>query len=201
MAWLPHPGLRGGLRGGLVAIALFTSGAAVAETPCPAERASYAMHSEEGEFLVRLAPAGNWASAASDLYLRLTTPLRDYWFIFSASQGYGGTTLLPIRDPLTPEALENGPQSLLAEPTDEAEEQEQIMLLSSLRFMAMDSDLAVAPLPPASGEPAPQFLMMPEIGATLWYDPVSLTGDHDAPRDPMPRGVFRLAACLADAAP
>ena len=59
---------------------------------CEAERAVYEMTAPETDEVWRigLVPARNMASIASDLYLKLTTPQRDYWFTFSVSQGYSG---------------------------------------------------------------------------------------------------------------
>lgn len=47
-----------------------------------------------------------------------------------------------------------------------------------------------------SGEEAPPYIMLPEIGRALWYDAAALTEDETADRDPMPRGVFRRTGCL-----
>ena len=70
-------------------------------------------------------------------------------------------------------------------------------IAGSLRFLSFDPDLNVAFR--TAGWPARtrrKFIMMPDIGLTLWYEASALTDDARADRDPMPRGIFRLAHCL-----
>lgn len=169
----------------------------LAESSCPAERAIYTMETEDGAFSASFVPAHSSASMASDLYLRLTTPQRAYWFVLALSSGYGGTTLLPVSDPYHETARENGPRNLLdAEDMDAGVYEET---LSNLRFYALDETLNFIEEPPASEEPAPAFIMMPELVVTLWYDPSAVSEDPTAERDPMPRGIFRFGACLDNA--
>ena len=165
------------------------------EKACPAERALYELHATDGDEIWRLSfvPARNMASIASDLYLRLTTPQRDYWFTFSVSQGYGGISVLPITDPY----LEPGPASLLAppygdNPTGATSEE----VGGWLRFMPLDADLAISDIPPGTGDDAPAYILLPELGQGLWYSPAAFTSDPRADRDPMPRGLFRRTGCL-----
>ena len=82
---------------------------------CEAERAVYEMTAPDTEEVWRigLVPARNMASIASDLYLKLTTPQRDYWFTFSVSQGYSGITVFPVTDPYA----DSGPRDLLGPPS------------------------------------------------------------------------------------
>lgn len=181
---------------GALALA-FASTTALAET-CPAERAVYRMQAEEGAFRAQLLPSLHMASAASDLYLQLTTPARSYWFTFSVSNGYGGIAVLPVSDPHDETARDNGPRDLL-EPSYDAEEGIDGEMLATLRFFAMDSDLKVFESPPQSGDEAPPYLMMPDMGAALWYYFQYLSEDPDATDDVMPRGVFKLAECLEEA--
>lgn len=170
-----------------------------AEAACPAERATYAMETEDGDFSISFVPARSSASMASDLYLRLTTPQRAYWFVLAMSSGYGGTTLLPVSDPYHESAREDGPRNLLdAEDVDAGVYEET---LSNLRFYALDEKLNFIVEPPASEETAPAFIMTPELGVTLWYDPVVVSEDSAAERDPMPRGIFRFGTCLDKAPP
>lgn len=164
---------------------------------CPAERAVYELEAEEGaSFRVSLVPARTFASIASDLYLRLSTPQRDYWFTFGVSLGYGGTTLLPVSDPYAAEAAEAGPRGLLADSSGSPGAAAQAALLSSLRFLAFDAELDLQAMPPLSGEESPPYILMPEIGAALWYSASALTDDPTAGRDPMPRGMFKRTQCL-----
>lgn len=152
---------------------------------CPAERAAYEMRApgNDSRWQLHLIPAGDMASVASDLYVRLTTPQRAYWFSFAVSQGYGGISLLPATDPaIGPAEEENGGD-------DGAD------IGQWLRFLALYEDMSAAADPPRRGEQAPPYLMVPELGVALWYEAAALTGDPDAERDYMPRGVFRLSGC------
>lgn len=169
---------------------------------CPAERAVYAFETQDGAFLATFIPARSRASMASDLYLRLSTTQRNYWFAFAMSSGYGGMTLLPVSDPYHASAAENGPHMLLdALEEEEADGTVSDGGLSSLRFYALDAALDFIEEPPAKGEHAPEFVLMPELGVALWYDPASLTEDTAAERDTMPRGIFRRTRCLDIAPP
>lgn len=183
---------------GALALALVSAPAFAAE--CPAERAVYTMHSEDdGDFRAQFIPTLHMASAASDLYFKLTTPQRSYWFGFSASNGYGGVALMPISDPYAESAREDGPRDLLGTPETPEEENDMMRQVAALRFIALGDDLMETADPPSSGDDAPPYLMMPEIGTSLWYGPLALTEDPEAQRDPMPRGVFKLAECLKEA--
>lgn len=68
---------------------------------CPVEQAQYRMTvpGQSGEWQLAFVPARHMAGGASDLYLRLTTSQRDYWFTFSMAQGYGGISVLPVSVP------------------------------------------------------------------------------------------------------
>lgn len=181
---------------GCAAMAAFAAPTLAAAESCPAERAVYELRvpDEADVWQITLVPARNHASIASDLYLRLTTPQRAYWFTFSVSQGYSGISVLPVTEPYHAD----GPQDLLGPPFGSNEEGvNDPDILNALRFLAFDSDLNVALEPPVAGEDAPAFLMLPEIGRALWYDAAALSGDAAADRDPVPRGVFRFAACSA----
>ncbi|WP_116653819.1 hypothetical protein [Pelagibacterium sediminicola] len=163
---------------------------------CEVERAVYEMTAPDTDEIWRigLVPARHVASIASDLYLKLTTPQRDYWFTFSVSQGYSGISVFPVSDPYA----EDGPHDLLGPPfganpkgiTDPD-------VLGALRFLTLDTEFNVAFVPPMSGEDAPPYIMLPEIGRALWYDAAALTEDETADRDPMPRGIFKRTQCLA----
>jgi hypothetical protein len=179
----------------LVALASLTGGSALAAT-CPAERAVYRFESEDGPMDIRFVPSRHYASAASNLYLRLTTTQRSYWFGFSVSNGYSGITLLPVTDPTRADAEPDGPQDLLDRLGEDGVSDG---LLANLRFYALGDDLSFAANPPVAGDPAPTYLMVPELGVALWYGPSALTDDPAAERDPMSRGVFRQVECLETA--
>lgn len=169
---------------------------------CPTKRAVHAFESQNGALLATFIPTRSRASIASDLHPRLTTTRRDYWFAFVMSSGYGGMILLPVSDPYHASASENGPRM----PIDALEEEEadgtvSVDRLSSLRCYPLDADLDFTEEPPAKGEHAPEFVLMPELGVALWYDPASLTEHTAAERETMPRGVFRRTRCLDIAPP
>lgn len=179
----------------LLALAATAAVPALADE-CPAERAVYGLETEDGPLELGFIPARSMATIASDLYMYLTTTQRTYWFTFTVSNGYSGMTLWPVSDPRAADAEPDGPRQLIdleAEGEDEAALQDAVR---SLRFYALDEDLTFWFEPPMAGQPAPHYVMMPEMGLTLWYNPRALTEDVTADRDPIPRGIFRLTACL-----
>lgn len=165
---------------------------AFAADDCPAERAIYELVDEESRFEIGFQRSKNYASIASDLYLYLTTPQRTYWFTFSVSNGYSGMTLIPVTDPTRADAAPDGPRELISLGSDDPQE---LDALRTLRFYALDEDLTFWFEPPNEGEAAPAFLMLPEIGLSLWYGAGLLTDDPTADRDPMPRGIFKPDLC------
>ncbi len=167
----------------------------VVAADCPAERAVYSLETEDGPLEAGFIPARSMASMASDLDFYLTTTQRTYWFTFSVSNGYSGITLWPVSDPNDPAAEPDGPRQLI-NLDDDAEDPARQDAVRSLRFYALDEDLTFWFEPPMQGEPAPPYVMMPEIGLTLWYTPGVLTEDAAADRDPIPRGIFQRTACL-----
>jgi hypothetical protein len=163
--------------------------------PCPAERAVYELRVPDSDevWKLNLIPAPTMASIASDLYLHLVTPQRDYWFTFSVAQGYGGISILPVTDPY--EA--SGPRDLLAAPfgddSDGATDEE---VGGWLRFLSLDADLNVVVDQPMRGDAAAAYILLPELGLGLWYAAAAFTDDPTADHDRMPVGVFRRSACL-----
>lgn len=162
---------------------------------CPAERALYELETEDGRYEISFVRARNYASIASDLYLLLETPQRRYWFTFTVSNGYSGMTLIPVTDPGRADAAPDGPRELIGVGSDDAED---LDVLRALRFYAMDEDFTFWFEPPNAGEPAPMYVMVPEIGLALWYSAGKLTDDPAADRDPMPRGVFVPDVCRSE---
>ena len=165
---------------------------------CPADQAVYRLQTEDGPLEIGFIPATSFISAASDLYLYLTTTQRTYWFSFSVSNGYSGMTLHPVSDPVAASnaGKADGPRELLTDYFAEDADAAEAEILTSLRFYSLDSDLTFLFEPPLSGELAPAYVMMPEIGLTLWYEPQALTEDPGADRDSIPRGIFELSECL-----
>jgi hypothetical protein len=174
------------------AVFLGLASPAIAADECPAERAVYELLDGEDRFEIGFQRSHNYASIASDLYLYLTTPQRTYWFTFSVSNGYSGMTLIPVTGPTRSDAAPDGPRELLALGSDDPQD---LDVLRSLRFYALDEDMTFWFEPPNEGEPAPAYVMVPEIGLSLWYGAGQLTDDATADRDPMPRGVFKPDLC------
>lgn len=174
------------------AVLLGLAGPAPAADECPAERAIYELLDGEDRFEIGFQRSHNYASIASDLYMYLTTPQRTYWFTFSVSNGYSGMTLIPVTDPTRADAAPDGPRELLALGSDDPQD---LDVLRSLRFYALDEDMTFWFEPPNEGEPAPAYVMVPETGLSLWYGASQLTDDATADRDPMPRGVFKPDLC------
>jgi hypothetical protein len=168
---------------------------------CPAEKAVYRLQTEDGPLEMGFLEATNFTSVASDLYLYLTTTQRSYWFTFSVSNGYSGMTLHPVSDPGANDAKESGPRELLEDYFADDADPVRAEIWSSLRFYSLDADLTFLFEPPRSGEPAPAYIMAPELGLTLWYEPKALTEDLAAERDSIPRGMFALADCLHEPRP
>jgi hypothetical protein len=178
----------------LLPVTAWAQAPVVGPASCEAERAVYEMSAPDTDAIWRigLVPARTTASIASDLYLKLTTPQRDYWFTFSVAQGYGSISVFPITDP----NRADGPRDLIGPPfganPDGATDSD---ILGALRFLSLDAELNVAFVPPMRGEEAPPYIMLPEIGQALWYNAAALSDDPTADRDPMPRGVFKRTQC------
>lgn len=169
--------------------------ALIDSAPCPAERAVYELRVLDSENVWKLAliPARNMASMASDLYLRLTTPQRDYWFTFNVAQGYGGVSVFPVTDPYG----QGGPRDLLAPPYgDNPDGVAGDAIGGWVRFLSFDANLSVTFDPPMRGAAAPSYIFLPEIGQGLWYAAADFTDDPAADRDLLPVGIFKQSACL-----
>jgi hypothetical protein len=49
---------------------------------------------------------------------------------------------------------------------------------------------------PSTGDPAPAWLLVPDLGPALWYGPGDLTDQPVSERERMPRAFFRRSGCL-----
>jgi hypothetical protein len=161
-------------------------GAAATGAPCPAERATYRLKSDPA-FTARFVPALHHASVASRLYLGVRSPRRQWWFVFGASQGYGGLFVEPVSDPTLASAREDGPKRLGGE-ADAA---------AVMAFLPMTRSLDLLPDAPQPGEAAPDAFLVPDLGSRLWYDPVGLAGDPEARPEAMKQGIFVRSGCSA----
>lgn len=181
----------------LAPMPVLADGPIVGLATCNAEHAIYELTGRgpdvDDVWRISFFPTQERVSIASDLYLRLTTTQRHYWFTFSVSQGYSGISVFPVTDP----SIKGGGRDLLGPPFgDNLEAGVEDDVLGTLRFISLDSDLRAFYEPPVAGEEAPPYIMLPDLGLSLWYYTDALTDEPFAERDPMPRGAFRLADCL-----
>jgi hypothetical protein len=167
----------------LAAVRLDATARALAPRPetCPAERATYRM-AAPADFTAELHGGLPGTGFASDLALRVRSPAtgREYWFVFTAAQGYGGLSVLPVARP-DARTAEDGLQPLELEEGAAAH----------LGFHALDAALAVHDDPPRSGRPAPRHLFMPGLGLALHYGMLPEAPDREA----MPIALWTLAGC------
>ena len=155
---------------------------------CLAEQAHYRLKAD-ADYTAALVPALHHASEVSRLYLRVSSPERSWWFVFGATQGYGGLFLEPVSDPTLAEAKESGPR-----PLSRSEER-------PLQVFPMSRKLDVLDVAPQTGQPAPDALFIPQLGPALWYSPSALSGDPDAKAENMPRSVFVRVGCGPEIGP
>jgi hypothetical protein len=139
-------------------------------TSCPAERAVYTLRSEGPSVTaqfhkVRSNP--DWPTGLA-LEIRIGATGHRYWFL----PWQGGT------DGKTNLAWVPGPGS----PPDQPVRQD-------LEFFATDSSYRFLGEVPRSGRPAPDRLLLPELGFMLWY---RTPGNR---RDSVPRAFFDLTGC------
>lgn len=161
---------------------------------CAAWRGTY-RHMADPRFVARFVRSGVDASSASPYFLNVFTPAqRNYWFRFELSNGYGGIHLVPVKNPrLAPDN---------EAPADVHQDAAGLALLNEyreqLRFYPLGHDLQILDHPPQlqdmrGGTPA--FLLMPELGNLLWYEPAVLNGLPGTARESLPRGLFKLVDC------
>lgn len=150
-------------------LALLPMGAAAAS--CLAERARYVQAGRTG-VTARLAPAGDDGTAASDLVFVVALKAHAYRFRFQQANGYGGISLDPLPGPTKTQAQEEVPD---------------------IRFLPFRTDFTEIADAPRASKPAPHLIVLPDLGATLWYDAAALGGP--AERQMLSRSAFVLAGC------
>lgn len=164
---------------------------------CPAERSLYEMHLDEarrgdltdGPITAGFVPARHHASVVSDLYFWIQTSQNRYWFTMHVSMGYATMGINPITDPTRADAGPDGPREL----------QELEMVPINWSILLFDPDLMPAGTP-SSGDVGPGWILVPDLGPTLWYSPGQATERPASGRDRLPTAFFRRNGC-ADAAP
>ncbi len=135
---------------------------------CPAEHARYVQAGRTGA-TAALVGAGRDGTAASDLLLIVKPKSRAYRFRFQQANGYGGISLEPIYPAGQP------------------------LEMPGIRFIPYRADLTEIADAPRSGGRPPRVIVLPDFGATLWYDAAVLGGPNE--RDSMPRSAFVLSGC------
>ncbi|HWM83940.1 MAG TPA: hypothetical protein VNQ56_17920 [Pseudolabrys sp.] len=151
---------------------------------CPAEHAHYRQAGSHG-FTAAFVAAGNHGTAASNLFFVVRSRNGNHWFRFQVANGYGGISLEAITDPAISNP-DDGPQPLDTAPGRGPDEKEG----RNNAFIPYRANLTEIQNPPQAGDNAPPIIVLPDLGARLWYD----TGTS-ADRLFMSRAAFRLTAC------
>lgn len=158
---------------------------------CSAAVARY-QHQADPRFTAHFIRPPHAASSASPYLLRIkSASQQSYWFRFAASNGYGGLFLVPVH---APRADADGMEDIYP---DSSAEDVLAPYRDQLRFYPLDEALGILESPPldAPDDKAPAFLLMPELGNLLWYEPALLNGQPGSTPEPLPRGLFRLSSC------
>ena len=119
-------------------------------TTCPAERAVYTLRSDETSATARFHQVRSnrdWRTGLA-LEIRIDATGRRYWFLPWQGGTDGNINLAWVR----------GPGSLPDQPVRE-----------DLEFFATDADYRFWNEVPRTGEPAPDRLLLPDLGFMLWY--------------------------------
>lgn len=162
-----------------------------AQQPCHATAASY-QHQADPRYTAQFIRPPHAASSASPYLLLIKSATQhNYWFRFAASNGYGGLFLVPVQAP------EAGVDDITDLHPDNTADDVLAPYREQLRFYPLDEALHILDNPPlnAPDDSAPAFLLMPELGNLLWYEPGLLNGQPGTARETLPRGLFRLAGC------
>lgn len=163
---------------------------------CPVERSVYELHLDEerradftdGPITAGFIPARHYASAVSDLYFWIQTPQNRYWFVINVSMGYGLTSINPVTDPTRADAEPDGPREI--EAADGVPNGSTLLMFNA---DAMPIEV------PSSSDLGPEWILVPDLGPTLWYSPGDMTDRPASERDRLPTAFFRRSGC-ADAA-
>lgn len=150
---------------------------------CPAERARYTQVGSR-VFTAAFVAAGSYGTAASNLLFVVRSRHESHWFRFQAANGYGGIYLEAITDPATANP-EEGPR-----PRGASGDTQLDGGVRGNAFIRYRANLSEIKNPMQAGESAPPVIVLPDLGATLWYDTSVL-----ADRLNMSRAAFRLSGC------
>lgn len=142
---------------------------------CPAERAQYAASDSSGFTAGFMAkpPGGQFISDLA-FYLHSSATKRTFWFLFDAGSARY-MNLISASDvrrkgwaPPDPDGRSNRPYF-------------------DTHYLQADSGLVFRPQAPHRGEPAPVYILLPDLAQAMWY---SLE-----PREGAPIGVYKLIGC------
>lgn len=151
---------------------------------CPAERARYTQ-SDTRDFTAAFVRAGRHGTAASNLFFVVHSSRGSHWFRFNSANGYGRISLEAIPDPAGSNP-QDGPQPIDAS-SDSAEDGDAAR---DSTFIPYRANLTEIMNPPQAGGNAPPVIVLPDLGARLWYDTSGSTR-----RLHMSRTAFRLSGC------
>lgn len=164
--------------------------AAAAAASCTAEQAHYVQAGRTG-FTAMLVRAGAESTAASDLLFVVKSKSHAYRFRFQQANGYGGISLEPV---LYLTEAKTGDGTTMARMAAQGRPQgDQLLDMPEIRFIPYRADLTEIADAPQSGGRPPQLIVLPDLGAALWYDSSALGGPKA--RTAMPRSAFVLAGC------
>lgn len=149
---------------------------------CFAEHARYVQAGRTG-VTATLVLAGSDSTAASDLLFIVRPKSHAYWFRFQQANGYGGISLEPVRNPAGAKAGERRGSHPVDLPLD----------MPEIRFIPYRADMTEIADAPRSGSRPPRLIVLPDLGAALWYDASALGGPKE--RESMSRSAFVLSGC------
>lgn len=165
-----------------VPLLLGLCGAAAQAAPCHTEKATYKPVADDNGARLHFT-AAKQPDAWSNLNLVLTSKRtgKTYRFRFTASNGYSSNYLIPVPD----EA---------AKPTDDkraADDDAALLDMTAFFFAANMKSLAI----PSASTTAPKYILLPRLGAALWYGSMN---DKDIPnREFIPNEMWVRETCKA----
>jgi hypothetical protein len=146
--------------------------AALAEVPCPIDQAQYRMmHNEAWSAGFRTIPKHReWLSDLA-FFVHSEQVEKDFWFVFDQGNGvhvdiYLYSTADVTKPGWKPE--DDGPLS------------------GYMRYFAADDDLVFTTEAPTRDDPAPTYILTPELMQSMWYGPYL-----SAPLD-----MFKFVGCI-----
>lgn len=166
----------------LLPLLLGLCGVTAEAAPCHTEKATYKPVKDDNGARLHFT-AAKTPDAWSNLNLVLTSKRtgKVYRFRFTASNGYSSNYLIPVLD----EA---------AKPTDDktaADDNAALLDMTAFFFAANMKSLAI----PRAGTTAPKYILLPRLGAALWYGSMN---DKDIPnREFIPNEMWVRDTCKA----